>query len=186
MTERFDENTAIKGETAVRTFRRITVSFAYDENCPYGKVEETMNTARLMITPLRQEDRESLLRIVKDPLVRAFYLAPEVRTQEEEDALFARYLRLAQQKNRMAYGVRLKERLIGVVHDMGVAESSLELGWAFMPAMWNQGYATEAVRAVMGEAFRRGFLEISAGAFEENGVHAQRIQPGHLILHERN
>ena len=58
--------------------------------------------------------------------------------------------------------------LIGFINDVQRDGETMELGYALHPDYHNRGYMTAAFGAVMDMLFERGYLTVSAGAFEEN------------------
>jgi len=58
-------------------------------------------------------------------------------------------------------------RLIGTIRLMAV-ENGTELGYWILPELWNRGYATEAVRAVLSLARTLGHRRILANHFVDN------------------
>jgi RimJ/RimL family protein N-acetyltransferase len=102
-----------------------------------------------------QSDFEALYLIFTDPQVMASF-GGELFTREQMQRWLDRNL---EHQDRFGYGlfsVLLKERgeLIG---DCGLeemeSEGAAELGYDFRSNFWNQGYATEAARAVRDYAF---------------------------------
>lgn len=61
---------------------------------------------------------------------------------------------------------------IGLMH----GETGTELGYWIAPGHWGQGYATEAVRAVLGLASTLGHRRISAGPFTDNPASARVLR----------
>ena len=114
-----------------------------------------LETARLLLRPMRQSDFDALLLIFTDPRVMAAFNHP-LFTHEQMQRWLQRNL---DHQNEFGYGlfsVFLKEtgELIG---DCGLERmddmNAAELGYDFRSDFWNQGYATEAARAVREYAF---------------------------------
>ncbi|MFE0379300.1 GNAT family N-acetyltransferase [Streptomyces inhibens] len=59
---------------------------------------------------------------------------------------------------------------------MVVADSSADLGYTLALALYGQGYATEAVRAVLGHLFRRGLRRVSAECDARNIPSARLLE----------
>ena len=114
-----------------------------------------LETERLILRPMRATDIDSLYLIFTDRKVMAAF-NHDPFTPEQMQAWLRRNL---DHQNTYGYGlfsVILKKtgELIGdcgleQMDDIGAAE----LGYDFQSAFWNQGYATEAARAVRDYAF---------------------------------
>lgn len=122
------------------------------------ETEIEIETARLLLRPMRAEDIDALLRIFTDPLVMAaFAVGPFDRAQME------RWVRrnLGHQEH-YGYG------LFSVIHkadglligDCGLEHMTIEdvtvaeLGYDLRSDYWHRGLATEAAAAVRDYAFR--------------------------------
>ena len=130
-----------------------------------------IKTQHLILKPISDSDRAAIGDILKDEKVKQTYIVPDFKSEDEVDKVFQSYKRLSLAEEKICVGVFLKtdeSRLIGIVHETDRAEKSLELGWAFNSNYHNKGYATEAVLAVIPQAFSLGFCEVVAGAFSEN------------------
>lgn len=68
----------------------------------------------------------------------------------------------------MEYGIYLNGTLIGFVNDCGIEDDEIEIGYVVHPEYQGRGYASEAVKAVLGELRETGFRKVSAGYFAEN------------------
>ena len=112
----------------------------------------TLETARLRLRPMRAEDAGALLAIFSDPKVMASF-GGELFGPAQMDQWVARNLAHQAEHGYGLYAVILKAsgKLIG---DCGLEHMDLEggpaaeLGYDFRSDQWNQGYATEAARAV--------------------------------------
>ena len=116
-----------------------------------------LETQRLLLRPMLATDLEALYGIFTDPRVMASF-GVEPFNREQMQAWLQRNLDHQRQFGYGLFSVILKEdrTLIG---DCGLENMELdgqavaELGYDFRSAYWNQGYATEAARAVRDYAF---------------------------------
>ncbi|HVZ92506.1 MAG TPA: GNAT family N-acetyltransferase [Rhizomicrobium sp.] len=114
-----------------------------------------LETERLILRGLRQEDFEPLAEIMADPDV-ARYLSGEPLTRAETWRSLA--IALGHWKLR-GYGLWAVERKsdgaflgrVGMINPEGWP--GLEIGWTLGKPHWGKGYATEAARAAMDYAF---------------------------------
>lgn len=117
----------------------------------------TIETGRLWLRPMQEDDFDALLRIFTDPKVMASF-GGELFTPAQMHAWLDRNL---DHQNQFGYGLfsvirKTDGRLIG---DCGLeqmtvdGEAAAELGYDFCSDAWNQGFATEAACAVRDYAF---------------------------------
>ena len=128
-----------------------------------------IKTERLTLGPITERDRAEMKAILTDAEVSKTYMIPEFHSEEEVEELFTRYCRLSASE-RFVYGVFLKEKLIGFIHETSVKDGEVELGYVISPSEKGKGYATEALRAAIDVLFEAGFRVVKAGTFEENGA----------------
>ena len=131
-------------------------------------------TKRLVIREFSGDDQEAVIRLFTDETVKKTYMLPDFTVKEQAIRLFERMRELSFQKDRYVRGVYLDNTFIGVVNDTGIEGKQIEVGYAFLPKYYNQGYCTEMLQAVISDLFSKGFEEILAGAFEKN-VTSQRV-----------
>jgi aminoglycoside 6'-N-acetyltransferase len=130
-----------------------------------------ITTARLTLRVHRPADLEPLRAYYGDPEV-ARYLPFEPWDDDlARDSMAKRLLRTGREGDCTSLGLvaELEGRVIGDVVMWCVDETRLraEAGWAFHPDVAGRGYATEAVRAVLGVAFscygmQRVFAQLDA------------------------
>lgn len=114
-----------------------------------------LETERLLLRPMLQSDFDALLLIFTDPNVMAAFNHP-LFTREQMQRWLQRNLDHQDEFGYGLFSVILKEtgELIG---DCGLEQmddmNAAELGYDFRSDFWNQGYATEAARAVRDYAF---------------------------------
>ncbi len=112
-----------------------------------------LETGRLVLRKLTPDDAAFILDLLNQPSFIRFIGDKGVRTLEDA----RRYIQdgPAQSYQRYGFGLYLVERKQDAI-PMGICgllkRESLEdfdLGFAFLPAYWSQGYATEAAQAVL-------------------------------------
>ena len=118
-----------------------------------------IRTARLLMRPWRDADREPFAAMNADPVVMEHFPAP--MTRAESDAFVDR---LEAHFAKHGYGLWVLEDDTGFVGFTGLNwadfeapfNPSLEVGWRLARTAWGKGYATEAAT----EAMRRGFEHV--------------------------
>lgn len=127
-----------------------------------------LKTKRLQIKPITLADKESVLDLLTDETVGKTYMLPEYQYREEAEPLFLRLVQLSNDETRYVAGVYLDGRFIGMMNETEVNENQIEMGYAYLPAYYHQGFATEAFAGAIQYLFSCGFRRVLAGAFEEN------------------
>jgi len=132
--------------------------------------KECIVTSRLSLHPYRQEDRTRLVEIMRNPEVSATFMVPDCSEESQWYALADKLIGFSQIEDtaHLEYGVYLDGCLIGFVNDCGYDDNSIEMGYVIDPAYKGQGFATEAVKAVIHEFREMGFKKVLARYFEGN------------------
>ena len=125
-------------------------------------------TPRLEVRPISPADQEAVLDLVTDEIVGKTYMFPAYKNREEALPLFHRLVQMGTDANRFVAGVYLDGRFIGMMNDVEMKDGKIEMGYAYQPAYYNQGYATEAFRGAIDYLLAHGFHTVVAGAFSEN------------------
>jgi len=115
-----------------------------------------LESDRLRLRELRQEDFSALYAMFNDPLVMRYYPSTrdEAATQEWLDRMFSYYA----ESGLGLWAIELKDQaqFVGqcglLLQDVDGIEE-LEIGYLLASAHWHQGYATEAARACKKHAF---------------------------------
>ena len=120
-----------------------------------------IETERLLLRPWRDADRAPFAALNADPEVMAHF--PAVLTREESDAAVDRQLAVIAETGRgfLALERRSDGAFLGFV---GVKPSPAdlpfdrapEIGWRLARHAWGFGYASEAARAALDDAWARG------------------------------
>lgn len=124
-----------------------------------------IHTERLVLRTFRADDVDAMLHYQSRPDV-ARYLLNEPWSREEALRQVAKRLTsigLGGPDDVLALAVELDGRLIG---DVGAWPTDAEarqgeLGWVFHPEVAGQGYATEAVNAMLAHVFDFGWHRVS-------------------------
>ncbi|MBR3693255.1 MAG: GNAT family N-acetyltransferase [Erysipelotrichales bacterium] len=127
-----------------------------------------IETERLVIRPFKEQDLEAALEIFYNEEVKKTYMLPDFECREQAEKLFQRLMDLSLAKDRYVRGVYINDHLIGFVNDVERVEKRIEIGYAYHSRYWNQGYATEALEAVLEDLLMLGYTCVRAGHFEEN------------------
>ena len=130
-------------------------------------------TARLRLRPLARHDFEDLCGLYADPDVMQDLGGP--MTRRASDAKLDRYRATFEQHGFGRLAIEEKDGIF--VGYAGVMPSApdhplgphAEIGWRLVRAAWGMGYATEAARAVLEDAFARlGLREVLAYTAADN------------------
>lgn len=162
--------------TVVTAGRRRPTALALGASASVKAVEgsNSLRTDRLELRPVRDEDIERILEFRNLPEVTHWLL----RTEVDPKSFRAAWRRAAKDPDDHSVAVLLDGVVIGtvslqLVDGMGQpgmpSRTEAELGYIFDPAYGGQGYATEAVTAMVEHAVDRlGVRRITAGCFADN------------------
>ena len=108
-----------------------------------------LETQRLLLRPYRPEDFETYAAINGDPEVMRY-----IRAAEDRPTAFRSFCAVIGHWTARGYGMwaveeRATRRHIGGAGLIRWEGRSLEIGYAFEPAAWGKGYATEASRRAL-------------------------------------
>lgn len=127
-------------------------------------------TERLEIGPISLTDREAVLDLLTDEIVGKTYMLPEYKSREEALPLFHRLVALSEAADRYVAGIYLNGQFIGMMNETEIKDTQIEMGYALLPAYYNQGFATEAFTGAIKHLLGCGFETVLAGAFSENAA----------------
>ena len=129
-----------------------------------------IQTERLQLRPLSDEDAFSLMEFFVSQEVRKTYMIPDFENEAAFMKTFSHLKKLSQDEDGYTAGIFLGKELIGLFHKVDIIGDRVEVGYAIHPRHWNQGYASEALRAGIAYFFEKGFSEVYAGAFKSNSA----------------
>ena len=125
-------------------------------------------TNRLEIRPIDPADKDYVIDLLTDETVGKTYMLPEYKCREEAAPLFQRLVQMSREDGRYVAGVYLDGRFIGMMNETEIQGKQIEMGYAYLPAYYNRGFATEAFSGAICYLLDRGFETVLAGAFAEN------------------
>jgi ribosomal-protein-alanine N-acetyltransferase len=133
-------------------------------------------TARLCLRPLRPDDVDALAEIYLHPLV-ATWIGPHTH-----DDVAQEIAQQAEHQARLGWSFwAVEERATGhFIGDCGLQPlehrgPEVELGYEFHPRVWGRGVATEAVCAVMAQAFGPLQIERVVAVVKPEHVASRRV-----------
>lgn len=133
-------------------------------------MENAKENPRITLGPIREEDREQLLDILTSSAVARTYMLPDYASREDAIPLFTRLSGLSREENRFVRGIFLGNTCVGFLNDVEIENGAIELGYAIHPDFWGMGCATGGLKLAIADLFRKGFREVTCGAFEGNGA----------------
>ena len=128
------------------------------------------STERLQLRPYAPEDRDALIDILTNDIVKQTFLVPDYPERAQYEKMFDRIRSDSLSPEHYAGGIYLGDTLIGVLLDVEVNDGAIEMGYALHPKYHNQGFCIFVMRAVISYLFAKGFREVVAGAFSDNAA----------------
>lgn len=122
----------------------------------------------VQLRPLKEDDREMIVRLLTDEVVGRTYMVPDGIDRPMAEKVFLRYLERGADPARYVQAICAGETPVGVIHDVGIENGTVELGWALISDYHGKGFCTEAVRLAIGELRGLGYQAVTAGAFADN------------------
>lgn len=127
-----------------------------------------VKTRDLTLQPIRRQDIPAVAALFMDETVKQTYMVPDFPNTAAAEALAQRIMALSEDPSRYVAGIFLDERCIGILNETERIGTSIEIGYALLPAFHNRGYCTQALTGAMEYLLAQGFDEVVTGAFESN------------------
>ena len=127
-----------------------------------------LQTQRLVIGPYADSDKDSMIELLTNERIKETFMLPDFHTIEEAAAMFEKLKRFSYSDQHYERGIYRAGELIGFVNDVDIGDGYIEIGYVIHPLHQGMGYATEALAAVIGDLFRKGYQEVRAAAFTGN------------------
>ena len=125
-------------------------------------------TKRLEIKEISPNDREAMLDLLTNEIAGKTYMLPIYQKREEAEPLFQRLVQLSRDENRYVAGVYWDGQFIGMMNDVEIKGKQIEMGYVYLPAYYNRGFATEALIGAITYLQEHGFDTVLTGAFSGN------------------
>ena len=130
--------------------------------------QSVLRSGRVTLRAMEPQDEAAAVAILRSGKVAETFMLPDFADDAQAAALFGRLMRLSQDAEKFVYGAYADGALVGFINEVDRDGDAVEVGYAVHPDCWNRGYATEMLRAAVGELFRMGVGEVRAGYFEGN------------------
>lgn len=131
-----------------------------------------LKTERLYLRYIREDDAQCIFDCwASKPEVTKYLTWHAHESVEQTKMVMGFWLKeYDEDPNCMRWGIELQAtgELIGMIDVVGYRDGNPVIGYCSGPAYWNNGYMTEALRAVVQELFARGYEEIVIEAMEKN------------------
>ena len=147
-----------------------------------------LETARLRLRKLRETDAQRIFDCwASDPEVTRFLTWTPHESVDTTRLILTKWLADYQQSDVFRYGIELKTegQLIGMIDVVGERQGIPYIGYCSGKAYWNNGYMTEALKAMTEEIFSTGRDEIGIEAAVENIASNRVIQKAGFVLVSR-
>ncbi|PIZ03655.1 MAG: GNAT family N-acetyltransferase [Gammaproteobacteria bacterium CG_4_10_14_0_8_um_filter_38_16] len=139
-----------------------------------------LKTDRLILRTFEERDINAMSLINQDPVVCEFL--PAIGNRESTEKLIRLFIQHQQDHGFSPYAVELKStsEMIGWCGLMIPSFNAhftpaVEIGWRLAYEQWNQGYATEAAKAVLQYAFERLKLEEVVSFTAVDNMRSRRV-----------
>ena len=133
-------------------------------------------TKSLQIKPISRADAQACIDLLTNTEVCKTYMLPVFTSREAAQPLFERLVELSLDPDCYVAGIYLGGSFIGLINETQRADTTIELGYALLPAYHNKGYATQALTGAITYLHSSGFHTITAGAFTENPASIRVMQ----------
>ena len=127
-----------------------------------------IKTERLILRPYSDNDKDDMIDLLTNSTIKKTFMIPNLETEYERVQMFNKIKNFSLSDEHYERGIFLNDVLIGFINDVEVSDDKIELGYVINPKYHNCGYATEALKGVISDLFKKGFGEIITGAFENN------------------
>ena len=144
-----------------------------------------LETARLKLRRLRESDARRIFDCwASDPEVTRFLTWTPHENVGVTEMILSQWLSDYEKPDVFRYGIELKSegQLIGMIDVVGIRDGIPFIGYCSGKSYWNNGYMTEALRAVVGELRENGFKTIGIEAAEENTASNRVIRKAGFAL----
>lgn len=138
-----------------------------------------LETARLILSPLRVENKNDIQLIVANKEVRENILSPVLDDPEAYKIWWDKRMEAMDRKELFHWCVYLKDGMsfcgLLTIKEISISNQRAELGYSFLPAFWGQGLATEASQVVVEYVFNELNFHSLFAQVLDNNIGSQKI-----------
>lgn len=116
----------------------------------------TLQTTRLTLTPFQADDFDAYRQILASEETARFSDLPRNPSEKAAQAFVAWLVKLGQSGRGQAWAIRKQAALIGCIRFNRIDKKAASgmIGYELAPTAWNQGFATEALKAICDYGFQ--------------------------------
>lgn len=136
-----------------------------------------IETKRLIIRSFKETDILKLYNSICREDVTKTFIMNDYEDIDLFKELFDRLMILSNQDFPTAFGIALKEigDIIGIISLPKISEESIEIGYAINPDYHNNGYATEAITAIIKHLFNISNVKKIQASFIKDNEASKRV-----------
>lgn len=132
-----------------------------------------IETSRLVLRPVQEDDLEDFFEVFSDPVTVEYFAQEPLKTRKEAQALLDEKLQANQHDTKYYLAICLADsgKMIGQFTLFNLSERNrrAEVGYILNRNFWRQGYASEALAAMIEHCFNKTNLaRLEADADPEN------------------
>ena len=148
-----------------------------------------LETKRLILRFMREEDTHDIFRNINhDKDVLKFYMDKYV--EDEKDMTLNKTIEYCLNNQKYFFAIELKENheVIGMIHQCSTPNerfNSTEIGYAIGQKYWNQGYVTEALKAMIKFMLSLGIHKVEVSYLVGNDASRRVIEKNGLVFEGR-
>lgn len=98
-----------------------------------------IKTSRLVIQPYDILDKNAMIELLKNPIIKQNYIIPDFTSIREGEEYFLKLLRYSHSLQHYERGIYLNQKLIGFVNDVSIEDKTIEIGYVIHPDYHQQG-----------------------------------------------
>ena len=145
----------------------------------FYEVFSPIQTPRLLIRKLSIADAEDIYAVSSNPNVSRYVLWDTHRSIMDSRAMIRAHLRSYRNEEPASLAIELKEngRVIGTIGFLWIdrEHNSAEIGYSLGEPYWNNGYMTEALRAMLAFGFDKLYLNRIEACFDVSNTASGRV-----------
>ena len=144
--------------------------------------KQPISTERLTLRAFCEADKSDVIDILMNDCVKKTYMLPDFPTRVDAEPLFDRLKTHSENITRYVFAIALNNKVIGFMNDVEMNNGKIEVGYVIHPTYHNQGYATEALKALIAHLHTNGFHTVTAGYFQGNAASRRVMEKAGMTM----